>query len=121
MSLQEILFSLEQALLHTDWSDQQEKLELMLAEEFSEINPAGSVISRADVIQWLLQKNPEHRWEFTPGEVIELGNQSVLLTYHARQAVPENSGSKGSRHISLWHSNIQGDWQMRFHQSTRIQ
>ena len=65
MSLQDTIFSLEQSLLHSDWSDQPAALEEQFGENFQEINPLGAVVSRQEVMQWLLQKDPAHRWEIT--------------------------------------------------------
>ena len=120
MTLKDTIFSLEQLLLHTDWSGQAEKLDSLLTDDFREINPAGTVVSRDDVIQWLQQKDPQCRWEIVPDDIIELGGDTVLSTYQARQVIPANPDSKGARHFSVWSRNGQGQWQLRFHQSTKI-
>jgi len=121
MSIQETIHTLELKLLHSDWSLQKEALEAMLGESFQEINPDGVVVSRQDVIQWLLQKEPAHRWEISANDIKELDDHSILVTYHARQIIPENPDSNGAMHISLWQKHREsGNWQMMFHQSTRI-
>lgn len=121
MSLQDTIHALELKLLHSDWSNQKEALEGMLGISFQEINPDGVVVSRQEVIQWLLHKDPAHRWEIIANEIIELDDHSVLLSYHAKQRFPEKPGSNGAMHISLWQKQMESEnWQMAFHQSTRI-
>lgn len=120
MSLQDTIHALEYKLLHSDWSEQREALEALLGENFREINPDGVVVNRQDVIQWLLHKDPTHRWEIIANDIIELDERSVLVTYHAKQSVPEKPGSNGAMHLSLWQKHSQsGVWQIVLHQSTR--
>jgi hypothetical protein len=60
------------------------------------------------------------RWEFSEFAVNQLTDNSVLATYHAKQILPETSSS-GSRHCSIWQAtNPSKNWQLLFHQSTKI-
>jgi hypothetical protein len=110
----------ETALLHTDFIRQPDLLELMLAHDFQEISGAGRS-SREAVRQWLLQKDPRARWELDQFETSELTPDLRLVTYHARQVIPERSASKGSLHSSLWsYSKHMQCWQLRFHQASKL-
>ncbi len=110
---------LEQQLLHTDFTAQPAALEALLATDFTEVAPTGTVTSRSEVIAWLLHKSPDERWRFSDWQVHELAADVRMLTYHAVRYLPASS-SKGARHISLWRFNsTQQSWQLFFHQSTK--
>lgn len=112
---------LEERLLHTDFSNQPQLLEDMLAAEFTEINASGQTGSRAAVCQWLMQKNKAARWRLTEVVVTELQPQMRLVNYHASQIAPVPSASKGALHSSIWNFNQQLQcWQLRFHQATKV-
>jgi hypothetical protein len=111
---------LEAQLLHTDFHKTPQQLELLLAEDFQEVSPTGSISTRAQVISWLLQKDPAHRWQFSEWQLSEPAPAVRLLRYHAMQCVPASPG-KGARHVSLWCFNDkQHGWQLRFHQSSKV-
>lgn len=113
---------LEESLLHTDFnfSNNKAALEEMLADDFEEVSPQGQITPRAAVIQWLLQKNSDHRWRFSEMQVTELSTTARLVRYHAVQIVPA-SQSRGSQHCSIWcHDAQQQRWRMRFHQSSKV-
>jgi hypothetical protein len=114
------MHALESSLLHSDYSAQPALLERLLHRNFVEINARGSETSRAQVLQWLLQKSTEERWEFSQLKVVELAPETRLVTYHARQIIPARPESKGSLHSSLWclHTEAQC-WQLRFHQASK--
>ena len=121
LNLPEHIRILEELLLHQDFSSSPDALEAMLGDEFREINPAGNIVSRAEVIAWLLEKNPADRWEFNEFEVRQLAEDLVLATYHARKILPENSTSDGAMHCSIWQETGPGKtWKLMFHQSTRV-
>lgn len=110
----------EIALLHTDFIRQPDLLELMLAQDFQEISSAGRS-GRESVRQWLLQKDPRARWELDHFETSEITPELRLVTYHARQVIPEKPANKGSMHSSLWcYSKHMQCWQLRFHQASKL-
>ena len=110
---------LEQQLLHSDFRSQPSALEALLAPDFTEVTPVGTIASRSDVIAWLLQKDPAERWQFSDWQLSELADDVRMLRYHAVRCVPA-SASKGARHVSLWRFDAAGQrWQLSFHQSTK--
>jgi Uncharacterized protein conserved in bacteria len=120
MSLVEEMQALELKLLHQDHRAAPEELEALLAPEFQEVASSGHRSDRAAVMRWLLQKDPAWRWELRELSVDELTSELRLVRYHARQIVPLRPESKGAWHSSLWHRNGAGQWQLRFHQATRL-
>jgi hypothetical protein len=111
---------LEERLLHTDFSSQPQQLDALLAPDFEEVSPIGQGTARAQVVQWLLQKNPAHRWQLSQWQVASLSDAVRLVRYHAVQSTPP-SQSKGALHCSLWvYDNDTQRWRLRFHQSTKV-
>lgn len=121
LNLSEHIRTLEESLLHQDFSSNPEALEAMLSREFREVNPDGKIVSRQSVINWLQSKNQHMRWEFNDFEVCQPAPGLVQATYHARCLTPDETSSKGALHSSLWkESGADKNWQMIFHQSTRV-
>lgn len=111
---------LELKLLHSDIKVMSSLLEALLAKEFEEIGSNGTISRRQDVVDWLLNKNPQDRWLLTDFRVRELSTDLVLAIYHAEKVVgKKNMVSKGSIRSSIWRHNTQG-WQMVFHQASKI-
>ena len=120
LNISEQIRNLEESLLHQDFSSIPEALEAMICDDFREVDPKGRECSREDVISWLLQKDPDSRWEFSEFAVHQPADNVALATYHAKQILPESSSS-GSRHCSIWQAtNSSKIWQLFFHQSTKM-
>ena len=119
--MQAEMLACEEALLHTDFSGNPALLEALLAGDFCEISPQGTVSDRHAVIAWLLQKNPAQRWQIDELTVKELAPGLRLASYRAQHILPVKSAGKGARHSSLWsYSKSLQCWQLHFHQATRI-
>ena len=115
------MLALEEALLHTRHTDNQNALEAMLAGDFWEVSANGRRSSRAQVLQWLLHKDPEARWQLQNIKVKELGDACRLVQYHARQIAPVPSSGQGAWHSSVWcRENPHSPWRLAFHQATRL-
>lgn len=115
-----LLAELEAYLLHHDHRVDPARLETLLAAELSEITAQGQRVERAEVKEWLLAKPQEARWVFEELTLTRLGDTYGLLQYVARQVAGGGSGRPG-RHGSLWQRTERGQWQLLFHQATRIQ
>lgn len=110
---------LELALLHTDFRSDPAALERLLAADFVEVAPSGQLTSRAEVIRWLLQKDPSDRWQLSECHTAELAAGVRMVRYHAVRSVPAST-SQGAQHVSLWrYDNAGQSWQLFFHQSTK--
>jgi hypothetical protein len=120
MSLAADMLACEQALLHTDFNDDMVALDRLLAPDFVEISN-GRVSERAQVVGWLLRKDPAARWSFDDVHVSELAQGVRLVRYRAQQILPQASQGKGALHSSIWcFSREMHCWQLRFHQATRL-
>lgn len=120
LNLSEHIRILEELLLHQDFRKSQEQLEALLAPGFREVDPKGNVVTRENVIRWLLTKDPGSRWEYDQFEVRQLADNLALATYVARQIIPEGHSGGGARHCSLWQESATNQWSLLFHQSTRL-
>lgn len=110
----------EQTLLHADFRGDRAALEQLLAPDFVEISN-GRVSTRADVIAWLLRKDPAARWSFDDVHAVDLAEGVRLLRYRAKQIMPEASQGNGALHSSIWcFSHATHSWQLHFHQATKI-
>lgn len=120
MSLAADMLACEQALLHTDFNDDMVALDRLLAPEFVEISN-GRVSERAQVVGWLLRKDPAARWSLEDVHVSELAQGVRLVRYRAKQVLPKVSEGGGALHSSIWcFSREMHCWQLRFHQATKI-
>ncbi len=123
LNISEHIRILEELLLHQDFSLSPESLETMLSEDFREVTPDGTEVKRDAVIQWLLTKSASARWQFSDFEVRVLAPGLAQATYHAMQITPgkDSARERGAIHSSLWRENDSDkDWQLLFHQSTRV-
>jgi len=115
--LSALLFELESSILHEVFSP---VIDGLLAAELNEIGVDGVIYSRSDICQWLATKDPQARWDIQNFQVQVLADNLALASYWAKQLAPQVSGSAGSLHSSLWKKNKQQQWQMRFHQATKV-
>lgn len=121
MSLAADMRACEEALLHTDFSGDMVALDRLLAPDFVEVGSNGRVSERAQVVAWLLRKDPAARWTLDDIHVAELAQGLRLVRYRAKQVLPEASQGNGAMHCSIWcFSRDMHCWQLRFHQSTRL-
>lgn len=116
-SLQEIQ-DLEEALHRPDVRRCRETMEMLLAEDFTEIGASGNLYDRAAIIE-LLAKEPEtdHTGLRAANYALKtICNQAVLLTYETERTTPDGSKRRVAR-SSIWmHNGFR--WQMLFHQGT---
>ena len=115
--LEEQIEYLENKLLHTDVRKNPELLTSLLAEDFEEIGSSGIVNTRAEVVEWLTRKEQDITWTLSHFRVKLLSENIVLANY---QAIKNGTtSSKGSIRSSIWQRN-NGNWQMIFHQATKL-
>jgi hypothetical protein len=110
---------LELKLLHTDMKATPSLLDTLLAQEFEEIGSNGHVSTRQEVVDWLLNKDPNDRWSLTDFRVKELSPDFVLAIYHARKISDHDGASKGSIRSSIWKYDGHR-WKMVFHQASKL-
>ncbi|MGV3591146.1 MAG: DUF4440 domain-containing protein [Gammaproteobacteria bacterium] len=120
MNVVDEMLACEQQLLHDGFRNDVAGLEKLLTSDFVEISH-GRISDRAQVIAWLLNKDPAARWTFSDVHVTELARDVRLVRYHAKQVQPQPSQGNGALHSSIWcfHGGL-ACWQLRFHQVTRL-
>src|SRR5690606_31040482 len=106
---------LELYLLHHDHHLNPQHLDNMLAPDFHEIASNGMRVERDAVLEWLLAKDVEARWDITAFSGRVFGRTGAHVVYHARQIAGARWSGKpsaGSWRSSIWQHNRQLDmWQ----------
>lgn len=116
MSLELEIKTLEETLLHTNINTEREKVLSLLSNELVEIGVNGHLTSKAQIIAWLEQKDPNARWvieNFT----LNLSSENACQCHYI--AKRKGSTSNGSIRSSLW-KNTGNGWQLTFAQGTLI-
>jgi len=119
IDLESKIFQLEDELLHTNFSKHPRRLDQLLAPSFKEINSDGCIAGHKDVISWLLTKPTSCRWTFLNFSARHIAEDLALAIYQAKRTEETDPNYQGSMHSSVWQCN-QDNWQMIFHQSTKI-
>lgn len=116
--LEEEIKSLELTLLHADVRKHPDLLNTLLDSEFEEINSAGYIVSRAEVVNWLTNKETDCHWALENFRLRRLADDMVLVMYQLRKA--EAGSAVSSLRSSIWKHKNRG-WKMLYHQGTKIE
>jgi len=108
---------LEERLLHTDVRKNSTILNKLLNDEFEEIGSDGKISTRKEVVEWLVNKEKNTIWSLNDFKIKKLSPHLILATYIAIKK--NQSNSSRSIRSSIW-KNISGNWEMIFHQGTKI-
>jgi hypothetical protein len=113
----EHLFALEQELLTNSTRKNRNRLEQLLAPDFFEFGSSGNVWSRNDILERL---PAEASTQVTAShfKAHKISADAVLITYQTMRVEADGSMFKAMR-SSVWKSNGT-DWQMFFHQGTKL-
>lgn len=110
---------LEEKLLHEDVRSNPEILIELLADDFEEIGVSGKIISRQEVIDWLVNKERDIQWSLDNFRVKELSPNVVFSLYEAKKKDISKNTTRGSMRSSIW--KLHGkQWKMIFHQGTQV-
>ncbi len=112
--------ALEEKLLQADLKSYPEIIDELLSEDFEEIGVRGKVSLRAEVVSWLIRKDNKLEWVLDEFRVRELTSELVLVNYREKVKNNSNKESKGALRSSLWRK-CDDQWQMIFHQATKIE
>lgn len=97
-----------------------EALSRLLAEDFVEFGSSGRVFNRPGIIQALGEEEGDLRVTVENFAIKELAADVVLVTYVAsRSGEGQSSVVTRTLRSSIW-KRVDGNWQMLFHQGTRI-
>lgn len=116
---------LELKLLHTDLRTNPVVVDELLDEDFEEIGNTGKVTNRAQVIQWLLNKDSAQRWHLADFRIKKVSNDTVIAIYRARKQTQvddarndDTASLLGSIRSSVWQRRGE-HWKIVFHQATQ--
>lgn len=107
---------LEESLFRPEIRTSPSAVDRLLADEFVEFGSSGRAFSKRDVVEGLQQEPPIHR-TLTDLRVRPLAPGVVLLTYTSVRRDQALQGERRFLRSSIW-KEIDGRWQMVFHQGT---
>ncbi len=107
----------EETLLHTDFALQADRLNYFLHPNLFEISPIGKYTSRSDIVDWLLAKSAQQRWQLSDFKAVEIAVDTVLVCYQANSINQGKVKNTGSLRSSIWRLQ-DGHWLLQFHQAT---
>ena len=109
------LLALEMRLLQPEVRRSREAVSDLLADEFVEFGSSGAVYSKQQVLE-ALQFDPPRKRTLEDYRVCDLAEGLCLATYRIVLENP-SGGLIQSRRSSIW-KNVDGRWQLLFHQAT---
>ncbi|UCE25423.1 MAG: DUF4440 domain-containing protein [Candidatus Zixiibacteriota bacterium] len=115
-SLRQHLSRLEKHLMQPEVRRSPAELRKLLAEEFVEFGSSGQVYDRKSIIEALSIESP-FTCSIEDFSVVSLSPQLALVTYRAVCSENDNESSVHSLRSSIWRQ-VDGEWQMVFHQGT---
>lgn len=107
----------EETLLHTDFSLQADRLNCLFHPELFEISPIGKYTSRSEIVDWLLAKPAQQRWQLSDFKAVEISVDTVLVCYQANSINQGKVKNTGTLRSSIWRLQ-DGNWLLQFHQAT---
>jgi hypothetical protein len=118
-SLEEQLLNLEEQLLDPAIRRSPEAVAALLADDFIEFGSSGRVFDKASILEDLKNEPPHPASLLTDFALRELSPTVVLATYTATRRNPAGEPINPSRRSSIW-TQVNGQWQLTFHQGTPI-
>jgi hypothetical protein len=115
--IQQRLQELELELLQPVVRQNPERLSFLLADEFREFGSSGRIFSKSDIIE-ALRTEPQVHLSISDFHAKILGDCGALVTYRAVRR--EGAKRLVSLRSSLWVIR-DGQWQMLFHQGTKVE
>ena len=115
-SIQDILYQLEERLLHPEVRRSKEDLMTLLADDFIEFGSSGSIFNKQQIVEALIQSHTE-QMELKDFQAKILAPDVVLTTFRVEKYNEPREVMRNSLRSSIW-KFIEGRWQMVFHQGT---
>ena len=109
---------LEEQLLQPQVRASRERLAELLADDFIEFGSSGKVFDKKKVIAGLAKETPT-KLSLSKFAVTMLADNIALVTYRAARSAGRGRRPVQSLRSSVWRLR-EGNWQMVFHQGTRI-
>jgi len=119
MQIEDHLRSLEEHLLNPTIRRDSKAVAALLADDFIEVGGSGRVFDKASILEDLKNEPPRPASLLTDFKTRELAPGVILATYKATRRNANGEPTGQSWRSSLW-TNIDGRWQITFHQGTPI-
>ena len=116
--IEQTLLHLEHELLRPDTRKSSARLNELIADDFLEIGSSGKRYSKQDAIS-SLQSLPESKYSLNDFTVKEISPVFVFTIYRVETVELKSGTKRVSLRSSLW-KNINGKWQILFHQGTPV-
>lgn len=98
-----------------------QQVETLLHEEFEEIGRSGQRYDKAQTLADLAKEENDLDIEAADFQLVELSENTMLLTYKTVQRDDAGDMRKRTLRSSIWQkSPSSGCWQLRFHQGTPV-
>jgi len=119
-STKSIIQNLEELLLSSETRNNKEKLDLILAVDFTEFGASGTVFTKSSIIESLVDSNES--WSYKIDEFIckSIAKNVFLATYKLSIFSKDNTLLRNSLRSSIWRNKSQS-WQIIFHQGTKVE
>ncbi len=117
-SIKDILKNLEEKLLKPKIRHSMKDLDSLLASEFREFASSGEIFNKVEVIASLIKEIPIER-SLTEFNAMPLADEIVLVTYKVTKINASSNLQSNSLRSSIWRYE-EGNWQMVFHQGTKL-
>jgi hypothetical protein len=114
-SLHELFYHLENELLMPITRKSSERLEQLLADDFTEFGSSGRIFTKESILKRLPNEQEIH-FEMTNFKVEKLAEDLAMTTF----IITKDVGVKYTLRSSIWKKN-NGKWQMKFHQGTPME
>lgn len=116
-NIKNLLLELEEMLMMPVIRRSPEEVSKLLADEFIEFGASGKVWTKEQIIEEL-QNEPEIKFTISDFDVRELAPDIMLARYRVKSQLVDDNKVGHSLRSSIW-KQIDGHWQMVFHQGTR--
>ena len=114
LSLAELIRQLEERLLQADVRQSVTDVAALLADDFIEFGSSGRIYDKLTTIAALQHESPT-KFTLTDYQAKMLSPNVILVTYRAVRS--DSTSSAQSLRSSIW-QQIDGHWQLVFHQGT---
>jgi hypothetical protein len=118
LSLEELIRHLEERLLQADVRQSAQAMAELLADDFSEFGSSGRIFDKSTTIAALQHESPTEI-SLSDYQAKALAPDVVLVTYRAVRYAAASAPSTQSLRSSIW-KQIDGRWQLVFHQGTSL-
>jgi len=116
MNITALIKALEIELLQPEVRKSKKRLNELIADDFVEMGASGKEYNKQNVINDLTEE-PELKFTIQNFNTIELSPDSILATYQVEKEILGSDTKINSSRTSIW-KNIDGRWQIVFHQGT---